>query len=88
MLDAVTPFPVFPAVPVTADELATRWAIRDAEYAKQRLEPEAIHAIRDARKREASLLPTVAERARMFARAECWAPPKSQDYGSMKDWLE
>lgn len=78
-----------PAVPVTGPELAARWAERDAQYAKRRTpltQDEAI-AVQLGRMREADFLP-VAERARMFAKAQCWVPPVHPEFGSMKDWLE
>lgn len=80
----------FPEVPVTADELTVRWATRDAEYAKSRtpLDPETVATIRSTRMREAGRLPNVKDRARMHARAQAWAPPSHQEYGSLKEWLE
>ncbi len=78
----------FPEVPVTAAELAVRWAQRDAEYAKMRpgLSPDAENAVREGRKREAIFLPR-ADRARMWRQAQAWVAPKHEDFGSMKDWL-
>ena len=78
----------FPAVPVTAEELAAKWARSDALYTGQHLGPEAIACVRDQRMKEAGRLPNVGERARMFAKAKTWDAPKSQDYGSMRDWLD
>lgn len=79
----------FPVTPETADQMIVRWAQRDAEYAKQRtpLDPMTVFAIRAGRQREAGRLP-VADRARMWRRAETWAPPVNPEYGSIKDWLE
>lgn len=79
----------FQPVPITAEELAIRWAQRDAEYAKQGfLDMAQAQVVREARMREAGMLPDVTERARMFARAQTWTPPVGDSYGSMKDWLE
>lgn len=80
--------PEFLPVPVTAHELIVRWAMRDAEYANQRLEPQTIQSIREARMREASNLPNVSERARMYARAQTWVAPTSQQFGTLRDWLD
>jgi hypothetical protein len=80
----------FPEVPQTAEEMAARWAARDAEYAKARL-PMAlgtVMVIRDTRMREANQLPNIKERGRMYARAKGWEPPVHQDFGSMRDWVE
>ena len=78
-----------PPIPVTGAELVARWASRDAEYAKRRipLPPTLIEAIRDGRKREASLLPEVSERARLYGRAETWMPPVHAEFGGMQDFL-
>jgi len=80
----------FQPVPDNAIELAIRWAQRDAEYAKQRrpLDSDIADTIRKARMAEAARLPDVTERARMYARAETWEPPKHQEYGSVKEWLK
>lgn len=79
----------FQPIPKTAEQMAVRWAQRDAEYAKMRpaMSPDMVAAVRDARKREAARLP-VADRARMWTRANQWLPPVNPDYGSMKDFLE
>lgn len=79
----------FQPIPETAEEMAVRWAQRDAEYAKMRPAPSSdmVAAVRDARKREANRLP-VADRARMWTRANNWVPPVNPDFGSMKDFLE
>lgn len=82
------PTAAFPPVPATAEELAAKWARSDALYAGQQLEPSTIASIRHERMKEAGLLPKVEERARMYARAQTWDAPRSQDYGSLKDWLE
>lgn len=78
-----------PPIPTTAEELVVRWAQRDAEYAKSRrfLDPDTAAAVRLSRMREASLLPNVKERARLYVLAQTWWPPVNPDYGSMKDWL-
>ena len=79
----------FPEVPETAEQMAVRWAQRDAEYAKQRkpLAPDLINAIIAGRQREAGRLP-MADRARMFTRATTWAPPVNPEFGGLKDWLD
>lgn len=79
----------FQPIPETAEEMAVRWAQRDAEYAKMRpaLAPDMVAAVRDARKREAIRLP-VADRARMWTRANQWLPPVNPEFGSIKDFLE
>ena len=78
----------FPVIPDTAEALAMRWAIRDAEYAKKPpMSLEMREAVRGARMREAGLLPHPLERAGMWARAQAWSPPLSADFGSMKDFL-
>lgn len=76
-------------VPVTADELVARWALRDAGYAKAlNIDPEMAAGIRQGRMREASLLSNLADRARLYARAETWTPPKPPTFGSLRDWLD
>ena len=81
--------PSFEPDPKTGDELAVKWATRDAEYAKLRtpMDYETVEAIRAQRKREAGMLPAVADRARMWARAEVWQPPKHDEFGGLEDWL-
>jgi hypothetical protein len=80
----------FAPVPETADQMIVRWATRDAEYAKARvpMDEAQADAIRHMRKREASLLPVPRERARMYARAATWEPPKHQEFGDIKEWIE
>lgn len=76
-------------VPVTADELVARWAQRDAEYVKTpNIDPDMAAVIRQGRMREASMLPNVAERARLYARAATWTPPVPPAYGTLRDWLD
>lgn len=80
----------FPATPpADADELLSRWAVRDAEYAKRRtpLEPEMAESVRMMRMQEANRLPKIGERGWMFARAKAWVPPTHPDFGSLRDWL-
>lgn len=79
----------FPVVPETADALVARWAERDAEYAKNRtpMDPEQAEVIRLTRMQEASRLPNVRERGRMYSRAKAWTPPLHPDFGSLRDWM-
>jgi len=79
----------FPEVPQTAEAMATRWAQRDAEYAKLRLPLDdlTVETIRMTRMEEAGRLPNVKERGRMFARAKTWTPPMHADFGSLRDWV-
>lgn len=76
--------------PQTGDELASRWAARDAEYAKRRtpMEPEVAEAIRIQRRREAGMLPAIGDRARLWMRADTWQPPVHDEFGSLEDWLK
>jgi len=80
---------LWPSIPRTADDLAVRWAERDALYATQQpglLEP-AAKAVRLGRMDEARRLPR-ADRARMFTKAMTWTPPHHPDFGSLHSWLE
>ena len=79
----------FPDIPETGDELAARWANRDAEYAKTRvpMDEEQAAVIRMTRMQEAGRLVNYRERGRLYARAKSWMPPVHADFGSMHDWL-
>lgn len=84
---SAAPATTFPPVPVTAEQLAAKWARSDALYVGQQLDPSTIANIRNERMKEAGRLPNVDERARMYARAQTWAAPLPAEFGSLKDWL-
>lgn len=76
--------------PVTGDDLAARWAERDDYYSRLRtpMDPSQAEAIRIGRRREAAMLPTKDDRARMWMRADTWQPPRHPEFGGLKEWLE